>query len=223
MSLFLNTAAKIKELAAKHSSVMVCYSGGKESVCCLDLCCRAFSTVVGLHLYPLPGFPWTAERVAWAESHFKIKVLLYQDPNTLNNMRAGIYTFPQRALRGTPTLRNNDVYRLAAREHGIKLIVTGSRKGDGMNTAGTLRQRAKAGEFVYPLFDWRQADVLAYMAHRKLPLPESDGRRSSGFDLTALNLLWMADKRPDCFAVYERYFPFVRAVVKRREWYGIGA
>ena len=86
---------------------------------------------------------------------------------------------------------------------------------------------------VYPLREWSTRDVFAYLSMRHLPVPtgnQGDGAGASGagvpgsgVDLTARDLLRIYDAYPDDFERIEAVFPYVKAVVKRREWYNVAA
>lgn len=220
-NIFLDTAAEVQKRASQVDSVLVAYSGGKDACCVVDLCVKSFARVVLLHLYPLPKLPWSIERCQFARERWGVEVIEVQDPVTMTELKRGLFCFPVKALRDMPDLSNPDMFRAVAQECGIPLIATGSKKSDGLNTAGTLKKRSERGDFFFPLMEWHSTDVLAFLAHRKIPLPPSDGRRSSSFDLTTTNILWMFDERPSDYEVYRKYFPFIEAVVKRRDWYGV--
>jgi hypothetical protein len=67
--------------------------------------------------------------------------------------------------------------------------------------------------------------VYAYLKARNIPVPQESidmGAKGAGVDLHPDSLLWIYDNHPDDFRKIERVYPYVRAAVYRREWYGIG-
>jgi phosphoadenosine phosphosulfate reductase len=223
MSDVLNeTVRKLEARAEVHESVMVAYSGGKDSLVILDLCCRVFTRVVGVHCYFVPGLRVVEDQLALARTRWGVEVIELPDPVFLQCLKSGQYCNDHHSLGTLPKLRYNDLFRIAASEAGIDLVVTGKKKCDGMNNVGTLKTDEK-GAIFNPILNWRHMDILHYLAAHQIPLPATDGRKSSSFDLTVPNLLWLWDEHRDDFERIERWFPYVRAVVYRREWYGIGA
>jgi 3'-phosphoadenosine 5'-phosphosulfate sulfotransferase (PAPS reductase)/FAD synthetase len=101
------------------------------------------------------------------------------------------------------------------------LIVTGAKEAD------SLWRRQKYFKFMtdenmhFPLRKWRKDDVLAYLDMHKIELPKAPKSGSTGIDLSTVSLLWLYDHYKDDFEKIERWFPYVGAVVKRREWYGV--
>jgi hypothetical protein len=101
------------------------------------------------------------------------------------------------------------------------MIATGAKKADSMFRRKSWHQFEK-DYLVYPLKDWGTRDVLGYLQFRKLPVPtRNEGFQTSGVDLTTRDLLRIWRQFPADFERIERVFPYVRAVVKRFEWYGI--
>lgn len=215
--LFAETVRQLQEKARNHESVLVAYSGGKDSLCILDLCCRAFRHVAAVHLYFVPGLKLVEDQLALARDRWGVDVLEYPEPTFLEALKTGLYCNDHYSMGDVPKVKASEIFKIAAHETGINLVVTGKKKADGMNNVGTLKK--DEGLFFNPIFKWRQMDVLSYLAAHKIPLPPSDGRKSSSFDLTVPNILWLWDKHREDFEKIERYFPYIRAVVHRREWY----
>lgn len=216
--IFTATAQDIRKKADRHNSVLVCFSGGKDSLCVLDLCCRAFQNVVALQMQFLPGLRFLEEQVEYVKARYGVEVLLYPDPVFLSRLKSAEWSPESNLLDDIPSLSMQNMIEVAAREAGIELVATGVKKLDGMNKAAV-----KIVKLWHPIFHWRHQDVLAYLAIHKIPAPSTDGRNSASLDLTLTSIFWLHDNYPDDFAKVERYFPFIGAAVKRRDWYGVTA
>ncbi len=55
LDIFHSTTQLLAEYAKKHDSVLVSYSGGKDSLVTLDLCTRTFKRVTAFFMYFVPG------------------------------------------------------------------------------------------------------------------------------------------------------------------------
>lgn len=76
-SAFTETSRILQEQARKHPAVLVSFSGGKDSLAVLDLCCRAFNHVVAFYMYLVPGLRHIEERLEWAKAKYGIEILQY--------------------------------------------------------------------------------------------------------------------------------------------------
>jgi 3'-phosphoadenosine 5'-phosphosulfate sulfotransferase (PAPS reductase)/FAD synthetase len=106
-------------------------------------------------------------------------------------------------------------------ETGIRMIATGAKKSDSLFRRKSWHQFEKR-YIVYPLKDWSTRDVLGYLNLRKLLVPtKNDKFQTSGVDLTTRDLLRIHDQFPADFERMRAVFPYIGAVVQRREWYGV--
>jgi phosphoadenosine phosphosulfate reductase len=218
-----HTLNELRDRAAKHDAVLVCYSGGKDSLVVLDLCTRVFSRVVALHLPFIPGMPWSVEMIDYAKSRWGVEVVQAPSPTLIQAVANGIYRISHHRYNEIKDIGFRNTYHAVADDLGIDCIATGAKRIDSFRTMGKP-DGADTGEKLFcPIYRWRTAEVIAYLAANGIMMPSSDGRRSSGFDLTTPNILWMHDERPQDYEYVRKFFPLVEAVVKRREFYGVPA
>src|ERR1700687_3818291 len=59
------------------TSVLVAFSGGKDSLVCLDLATKIFDHVVPYQLYWVKDLEFKAQTIRWAEQRYRLKVLQY--------------------------------------------------------------------------------------------------------------------------------------------------
>jgi len=224
VDVFLDTAKFLVDQSKRHQSVLVAFSGGKESMAVLDLCARSFRTVHVMHAYFVPGLEVAERQIEYAGRRWGVSVAQYQHPNFFDYLRSGVYCYEsaQASVARIKRILFGDVLQMARRDCGADVVAIGRKRSDNRMTLSKKRNMMREGDYIYPLYNWRQYDVLAYLQMRKIPKPESDGRRSSSIDLTTPCLLWLHDHHPGDFKRIARYFPDVVAVPKRREWFGVG-
>jgi phosphoadenosine phosphosulfate reductase len=219
MDVFGATSRLLSQNALAHQAVLVAYSGGKDSLVVLDLCAGAFERVVAGHLDFLPGLEVTESRLRYAQERWKCRVLRYPHGIYLRALKCGLYCPPVSSLRRAEEWSNADVWHLARQDSGIALVATGEKKRDFLARRGFIKSN-RDPNLIFPLADWHNADVLAYLQHHNIPVPDAPADHS-GVDLSTKSLLWLHDHHPDDFALMAEQFPFIETVVLRREWYDV--
>lgn len=231
MDIFTSTFSQVRAFAEHHEGAIVAFSGGKDSLVCLDMACRAFRRVVAVHGYFVPGMRFAEERVEAASARWGVPVLQYPDPQLVRLLNSDLYRDrPAGKADRLPEWSFGDIYDLARKETGISLVVTGVKYSDAMGQGLAHAKKDKAEgrvgrpteDTLRPLARWNKWHVLAYLKTRDIPVPDSDGRNSGSYDCTPDFICWLHDSHPDDFEVYCRVFPYAPAVVARRDWYGIG-
>jgi phosphoadenosine phosphosulfate reductase len=217
-SIFDQTAALLQSHAAFHEAVLVAYSGGKDSLVVLDLCSRHFKRVVAFFMYLVEGLEVIDDRLEYARTRWKVEIRQYPHWSLGHELDAGIYGPRRPGFEKLAKVKASDVYAAARRDTGIGLVLTGDKKADFVARRAHIRVN-KDPLLAFPLADWRNEEVAAYLQTRDIPLPDSEGDHG-GVGLALRSLLWLWDKHPADFARLEQTFPFIGAAVKRREWYG---
>lgn len=65
----------IKAMAKVTDSVIVAFSGGKESVVTLDLCTRYFKNVKAFFMYIVPDLSFQERTMEWYEKRYQIEIM----------------------------------------------------------------------------------------------------------------------------------------------------
>jgi phosphoadenosine phosphosulfate reductase len=218
----LQETAKILDDAAEKGggSVLVSYSGGKDSLVVLDLCSRAFKRIECFLMYLVPGLEVTETMVAFAQKRWGVTV--HQVPHWLAGtlLKEGYFCFNSYRDDDLPDWKLRDVYDYVMADTGIGVIATGAKKSDG---AGRRRYLANTQytDIIYPIKSWNKFDVLGYLKAQKIPIPASTGQSTSGIDLSPPSLKWLHRTYPNDFRRLCEVFPFAEAVIWRERWYGI--
>jgi 3'-phosphoadenosine 5'-phosphosulfate sulfotransferase (PAPS reductase)/FAD synthetase len=214
----------LSEAAAKHGGkCLVSFSGGKDSCAVLDLACRSFKSVTCFFLYFIPGLEVCERQLQFARDRWRVEILYYPHWLLFDCLRHGRYCPPNPAYDSLSQITLTKFYEVIRRDTGIRCLLHGAKRADGIWRRRTLRIRHEADpDCYYPCEWWKKKDVLLYLQSRNIPLPDSAGGDVGGIDLSDKCLLWLYDKHPADFKKLLAIFPFAQAVVARREFYGIG-
>jgi 3'-phosphoadenosine 5'-phosphosulfate sulfotransferase (PAPS reductase)/FAD synthetase len=206
----------------RSDACLVSFSAGKDSLCVLDMCVRTFARVEAFFMYFIPGLEVIERRLELARSRYGVTIHQVPHWTVARSLKYGFYMFPSWKLEDLPEVKLRDIYNLMIDRTGIKMIATGARRGDSLWRKRNLANTAHYTDVMHPLVGWGKADVLGYLAVHKIPLPESSGGAMTGIGLATPDVLWLHDKFPNDYAKLRAVFPFVHAIVKRREFYGVG-
>lgn len=217
------TLRVLERAASEHDSVCVAYSDGKDSRVVMDLCLRSFRRVTAFYMEFIPNLACVDSALVAAEQRF-LRSPTFEGP---------IRRYPHWLLRkclvngvycrgmsedALPQWKLHDVYAVAAKDSNSTLVATGAKQTDS-----TWRRRMMGtwgSNCLYPIGDWNKFQVLGYLKTRDLGVPASSGKSATGIDLSTPSLLWLHDTYPEDFERLCGVFPFARAVVKRREFFG---
>jgi hypothetical protein len=134
-------------------------------------------------------------------------------------MKYGILRNPVNGAEKIRIMAQRDVDRAMTKKTGIYLFATGERASDSFirrfytRENDGLRIREHRSK-VYPIWDWRDADVYAYMKAKRIPSPPKfgvEGRKTSGICLAPYTCRWLAEKHPKDWAKVLEIFPFAIA------------
>jgi phosphoadenosine phosphosulfate reductase len=218
------TLAILDEMKQQHDTVLVSYSGGKDSVVCLDLAVKTFKRVEAFFMYFVPEMECVLPAMEYAKQRWGITVRQYPHFAVLDDMRRGVYCNNTDKISELPQYNLQDIYNVARADTGIKPVITGAKRNDSMMRRQRMKwQKMGTGDVWHPLAGWTNHDVRAYVLSHKLQAPMSNsvgGRQSSGLDLTEDSLLWLHDNYPKDFAKVSQVFVYAPAVVYKRKFYG---
>lgn len=221
--------AVVKRIGKK--SCLVMYSDGKESRVVLDLACRYFDQVVAIFMYWVPGLRCVEDGMDAAKARYPgLEFVQYPHWGLLQILQQGHYrhlTSPD-LIAALPEWTLRDIYDLAIGDTGIPLILEGSKDADSLFKRRYLRA-VQYAEVFHPVQSWQKADVFAYLASHKIPVPDSSNRSATGIDCATPAMLWLhdnhntprADGSPTDWEKFCEFFPLAPVVVERRRVYGI--
>lgn len=231
-NVFLSAQRICEKFRKKYDSVLVGFSGGKESIVTLDLCVRHFPVVVPYHFLAMP---WTdleckaAGMKALDRHNLRDSLLVFPSSALIKYFRFAYYRhWDGNLFRSFKDAGDKNRLNFVRGETGIDLIATGLRKKDSQSRRRMFArmyaksQRGVIPNEMMPLRDWTKYDVYAYLKANKYEIPATSGTATFDVDLSNDCILYLHDAWPTDYAKMKSVFPFVEAVIKRREFYGVG-
>lgn len=228
MSVYSDTFAELKQLAAKHEEVLVAYSGGKDSLAVMDLCAKTFKRVRAFHWFTVAGLDLCESAMRYSREKWGIDPIMIPHWDVVQARKIGLWCNQSTVIDKVPEYSLRDAYAHAIDVSGCKLVIAGMKKADGLKRRQFFANiRDSEDHFwtrlVNPIADWRKADVVGYLKANGIPLPPAVKRSvTSGIGLDHDSLCWLHDTHPEDFRKLCKVFPYAEAVIKRREWFGIG-
>lgn len=195
---------------------MLFLSLGKDSLVLLDLLYPRFDRIVCVFMYFVPGLEHIERWVGWTKAKYpKIEFIQIPHWNLTYLMRGGVYCA---CIPDIKVLKLRDVIDSMKVRCGINYTFLGMKKADGMNRNLMLKGYEANGYenagLVYPLADWTQRDILAYMRQNRLPEPVRYSLKASGgvgFNLDCF--LWLEKNFPQDLQKIYKVFPLAERIL----------
>ena len=213
----INVAANITD------RVLVFFSGGKDSVCTLDLCTRHFATVQPVFMQLGPVLSFQRSMLMWAEDRYGVQVLTLPHPMLAEWLRYGI--FRADLDLEVPMISFLDVYTYARLTSGIWWIAAGERIADSIVRRAMIKGdggsvNRKRGRF-FPLAEWKKEDVFAYIRQRRLKVaPEAAVLGFSFRSLMPADMAAIKEHYAHDYSHLKEWFPFLDVSVAKHEFFG---
>ena len=203
-------------------SVIVAFSGGKESVVVLDLCFRYFKNVQPFFMYMAPDLSFQERTLGWYEKKYQTEIIRLPHMDTSACFRYGVF---RNIDFEVPIISINDIYKYVRLKTDIWWIAAGERINDSivrramMKKSGSIDvQRGR----LYPVSAWKKQEIMDYIKFHNLYLGEDS--RKLGFSFKSLwgkELAMVKQYFPEDYEKILRLYPFAEAGVKRWELYGV--
>lgn len=202
-------------------SVIVGFSGGKDSIVTLDLCFKYFKRVVPFFMYLVPDLEFQEKMLRRYEERYNTEIIRIPHFEVSEFLKYGSFTMLD---WNVDVVGINDTYEYLRQRTGIHWIAAGERCADSIVRNAMIKKSGsidyQRGRF-YPLAYWKKNEVLEYIKYRKLYL--SPEQKQIGFSFRSLAGCELAIIKQMFPADYEkilRVYPFAGAAVERYEKYG---
>ena len=142
---------------------LLLFSGGKDSIVCGDMLFNAgITNVIPVFLYFVKGLSFKQRILDYYEKRWQVKVAQYPHPRAVN-------------LKADKKYKLADAYRTLRYNYNVSWIIEGSKKTDGMARRGMMAHLTEGiderNRRIYPLADWNDQAVRAYIRINRLALP----------------------------------------------------
>ena len=216
MTLMERTYRTIDAVREHSDSAIVFCSLGKDSLVTLDMIYPKFERIVCVFMYFVPHLEHIDRWVNWVQTRYpKVEFLQVPHWNLSYILRAGLYCVPNPKVK---LIKLADVIKAIRIKTGIQYAFLGMKKADGMNRRLMLKGY-EAEDYIhngaaYPLADWTQKDVLAYMKQTNLPEPiRYSLKASSGTGFNIDCFLWLRENFPQDLQKIYRTFPMSERIL----------
>lgn len=211
----------IKTQSRVTDSVIVGFSGGKDSIVTLDLCFRYFKNVVPFFMYLVPDLEFQEKTIKWYENKYNTEIIRIPHFECSNFLKYGSFTLSDWSV---DIVGVNDTYEYLRQKTGIHWIAAGERCADSIVRNAMIKKSGsidyQRGRF-YPIAYWKKNEVLQYIKQKKLYI--SPEQRKIGFSFRSLagsELSILKEMYPKDYEKILKVYPFAEAGVMRYEQYG---
>ena len=206
----------IDSIRQKSDACLLFCSLGKDSLVLLDMINPKFERIVCIFMYFVKDLEHINRWIGWVKAKYpKIEFVQVPHWNLTYILRSGLYCVPNPKVK---LLKLADVVKAMQLKYGIQYAFLGMKKADGMNRRLMLKgyeaNNYENNGLVYPLADWTQKDILAYMKQHGLPEPVRYSLKASngvGFNLDCL--LWLENNYPQDLQKIYKTFPMCERVL----------
>jgi sulfate adenylyltransferase subunit 2 len=206
----------IGAVRSRTDGAVLFLSLGKDSLVLLDMLYPRFRRLVCVFMYFVKGLEHVERWLAWAKARYPgAEFMQIPHWNLTYILRSGLYCAPQPDVR---LLTLKDAMKSVRMATGLEYVFLGMKKADSMNRRLQLMGYEKDGYIrdgaAYPLADWTQRHVLAYMRQNGLPEPVRYGlKASNGIGFNEDCFLWLEERFPgDLEKIYE-VFPMSERIL----------
>lgn len=212
---------QVKMQAALTDSVIVSYSGGKDSAATLDLCHRYFKKVHAFFMYQVPDLSFQEATMRWAEKKYGIEIYRLPHWELTHFYRGAAFTHFDPTI---PLVSIRDVYTHVRNVFGTHWIAAGERAKDSVVRGAMIKKSGSVdhtrGRF-YPIAYWSKAEVFKYIAMHNLKIsPEAAVLGHSFRSFGPEEMVALKKHYPDDYARILQAFPLAGAAVAKFELYG---
>lgn len=212
---------RIKAMSKITDSVLVGFSGGKDSIVTMDLCFKYFKNVVPFFMYICPGLEFQENMLRWYERQYNTKIIRVPHMDTSEFFRYGTFRTPD---FNVSVISITDIYNYLRAETGIWWIAAGERISDSIIRRAMIKNSGsidmKRGRF-YPISEWKKSEVMEYIKFRKLKLGNDSKELHFSFkSLEGRELAFVKQYYPEDYKKLLRLYPLAEAAVMRYELYG---
>lgn len=210
------TYKNIDAIRVKSDNALLFLSLGKDSLVLLDLLYPRFKKVVCVFMYFVKDLEHINRWIGWVKAKYPaIEFVQVPHWNLTYILRGGLYCVPNPKVK---LLKLADVVKAMQLKYGIQYAFLGMKKADGMNRRlmlnGYQANDYENNGLVYPLAEWNQRDILAYMKQSGLPEPIRYSLKASsgvGFNLDCF--LWLEKNFPQDLRRIYKVFPMAERIL----------
>lgn len=204
----------ISSVSEKTNRALLFYSAGKDSIALLDLMYPHFDEIICVFMYFVKDLEHVDNYLNWTKSKYpKVKIVQVPHWNLTYILKSGMYCVQNPKIK---LMKLADIDKSMKIMTGVNYSFLGMKKADSLNRRLMLNgyYNGQNKGLVYPLQDWTNKDVLAYMKAKGLPQPVRYSSKSSGgvgFNLDCF--LFLRERYPDDLNKILQAFPMSEKIL----------
>lgn len=210
------------------NTVLLSFSRGKDSVCCLSTLLDYGFKVVPYYLYFVPGISFVDESLEWYESFFGLKIYRLPSPGMFRMLRNFIYQTPERVAviraMNLPDVSHDQLSDLVKKDQNLPndtFVSVGVRAFDNLKRRTNIAVQGPVNwnrKTFYPIWDMSVQQVEDLITQKGILLPSDYRMFGRSFDGLMYRFIKpIKDNYPDDYAKILEWYPLVDAELKRYE------
>lgn len=219
------TIAILEYISSRTDEVILFHSvTGKDSIALLDLTSKYFKRVVCVFMYGVKDFEHVGKYMNWAKRKYNVEFIQLPHFCNYTYIKAGYMGIKQDKTIKTYNLSN--ITDIARKKTGIDWVIFGMKQSDGLNRRIMLRGYYlnavnEKSRKAYPLSEWSNKDVIAYIELNNLIRPiKYNSDRSQGFEPSNINyLLFLKNNYPNDLKKLISVFPMAQQLLFEHEYH----
>lgn len=208
----------IKIASTITDSVIVAFSGGKDSIVTLDLCRKYFSNVQAYSMYIAPNMEYLESILQYYEKLYRIDILRIPHPDMSKYLRYGSYRAPDSCV---PVIGFKEIQDYVRNYFNIQWIASGERIYDSLWRRSMLKNIGSIAyntQHIYPVAYWNKHAIMEYIERKKLFLPKSYKKLSCSIgSLQYDDIKFIKENYESDYEQLKRYYPLIDACIFQHE------
>jgi hypothetical protein len=211
------------------SSVLVSFSGGKDSICTMLQCQKFFKHVTPVYMYGIPDLEFINRGLDYFEQFFGVKIWRMPSPSLYTQLRNLIFQPPEHcAVIEEANLIEFDydfLFDAMVDILGISqqtYVAIGVRASDSLNRWSAIQQYGAVNmdrKSFFPIYDWKKDRIIETIRSSGVKLPDEYrhfGRSYDGLDWRFLHKI--KEFYPEDYQRILEWFPLAELELKRIEY-----
>lgn len=212
---------QIRIMSQLTDSVIVGFSGGKDSVVTLDLCVKYFKHVFPYFMYIVKGLDFQERIIKYYENKYDLEILRLPHFMLSEYYRYGSFRQYDLDVKIVKPSEAHDYIRYLS---GYTWIAGGERISDSIFRRSMIREHSSIhwGAYrLYPVAFWNKSHIIAYTKQFNLPIGLEYKVLGCSFSgLYYKELVKIKQEWPEDFEKIKSNFPLIEAEMKWGELHG---
>lgn len=203
----------IRTIAAQVDQAIVLFSCGKDSTVMLDLFAAYMKgKITVVHLYYVKGLEFHEQIIRHYQQKYGIEIQQHPHPE--------VAVMDRRSKANHASISQGDAF--LRERYEISFLAYGYRKDESLERRGMLKHTENGIDWkfrkLYPLAEWKQADIEKYVKARKLlQSPEYAWGYRDIHVFKGEPLLWIKSRYPEDYERIVARFPHIEGELLRAE------